>query len=266
MRDFLPAPASGATDGGAPPIKGFNDTSEGRFYSCLAGVAGTQVSCDAGTIDAQKWDAGKFTTALSSRIIQPARHADSLIANWPYLTRLFTTISPAEMTEDPEFLEHDGLPDVRISGSGVRRVTCTGPSGMTLPDGRQVALTPTSTWPGFSNQMPFAERIEEYPSVGAGIVLVDNTERINAQLKLWNDSQGWPPPVASMPSSNPAGGTGGANFPQGQGGVNGSNAIAGGGGGDGCSCKIGSPASRAEGALPLAALLGLMGARRRKRR
>jgi hypothetical protein len=266
LRDYLPAPATlSGSDGGALPAN--PNEVEGRFYSCLAGVPVQPISCDASTIDAQKWDAAKFASALSTRIIEPARHADSLLTSWSYLTRMFTTISPAEMTEDPEFLEQDNLPNVRISGSGsaLRRITCTGASGMTLPDGWQVALTPGAAWPGFTNEMPFAERIEEFPAVGASLVLVDNTERISSQLKAWNDSQGWPPPLVSTPSGSGAAGflgVGGAGL-GGQGGASQDDLAAVGGGGD-CSCRLGSPASRASGAWLLAGVIALM-ARKRKR-
>jgi MYXO-CTERM domain-containing protein len=261
LRDYLPAPS--LTDGGLPP----GPNGEGQFYSCLAGIGLSQVTCDASTIDAQKWDGAKFAAALSSRIIEPARHADSLLTSWKYLTRLFTTISPAEMTEDPEFIEHDGLPNVRIQTNAVRRVTCTGASGMTLPDGRQVALA-GGVWPGFSNTMPSAERIEEFPSVGASLVLVDNAERINSQLKEWNDSQSWPPTMASTPSGTGSGGflgAGGASI-TGQGGAAMNDLTAGGGGSDGCSCRVGSTHARASGAWALAGALALFARRRRRDR
>src|SRR5260370_20754032 len=155
-----------------------------------------------------KWDAAAVAAALSSRNIDPVRAGDALLAAWPYLTRMFTTISPGEMTADPEFWEHDGLPDVRVPGNAVRRITCSNASGMTLPDGRPVALTPQSTWPGFSTDMPFAERIEEFTSrTGTPLVWVDNTELINSKLKAWNDSHGWPPPpVGTGTGSTGAGG------------------------------------------------------------
>jgi MYXO-CTERM domain-containing protein len=114
--------------------------------------------------------------------------------------------------------------------------------------------------------MPYAERIEEFPSVGASIVLVDNTERINSQLKAWNDSQGWPPATPSMPS-----GSGGASMlPGGGTGVGGQGGFAFGndvvsGGGDGCSCSIGQSKGQPSSALVLAGVLALVGARRRKR-
>src|SRR6185503_6902189 len=83
-----------------------------------------------------------------------------------------------------------------------RRIACGGATGMNLPDSRTVALTPTLSWPGFTDEMPWVEKIEELP---AKIVLVDNTARINELLKLWNDSRGWPP---TPPGTGGAGGAG----------------------------------------------------------
>ena len=62
---------------------------------------------------------------------------------------------------------------------------------MTLPDGRLVALPPQQTWPSFSDRMPWAEKIEDLSVSGEPVVLVDNTERINAELLAWNQPQGW---------------------------------------------------------------------------
>jgi hypothetical protein len=274
LREYLPAPTSlTAVDGGTapncsiPPPSGFNDTVEGRFYSNL--------SCYASQIDTGKWNGPAFASDLASRIIDPARHADSLLASWSYLTRMFTTISPAEMTDDPEFQEHDDPSPVRISGTATRRVTCTGSSGMTLPDGMSVALAPQSSWPGFTTDMPWAERIEEFPSAGAPIVLVDNSDRIASQVKLWNDSQGWPPKVPS--GTFGPGGTGGngGSSSIGQSGQAGQGAQAGslyGNGssvasdpGGGCSCS--TLPSRSTSPLPsaLLALAGLFASKRRRR-
>jgi len=184
LREYLPAPAQlpANTDAGTPPA---NDPAaiEGYFYGCL--------SCFSSAINTNKWNGPAFASALASRIVDPARHADQLLANWPYLTRMFTTISPTEMTEDPEFQERDNLRTVTASGSGTLRVTCSGSRAMTLPDGRLVALTGQQTWPTFSERMPWAEKIEDLSVSGEPVVLVDNTERINNELLAWNQPQGW---------------------------------------------------------------------------
>jgi Uncharacterized protein conserved in bacteria (DUF2330) len=202
LRDFVPPPASlSLSDGGVITDPA---TIEGYVYECP--------SCYASQMDTSKWNAPSFATALANRIVNPSRHADSLLATWPYLTRMFTTISPAEMTEDPEFEAMPNLPARPLPNFSVRRIACSGASGMTLPDTRSVALTPMSTWPGFTNDMPWAEKIEELP---AAIVLVDNTARINDLLKLWNDSRGWPP----APGTGGAGGRGGNGGSGGSGGT-----------------------------------------------
>jgi hypothetical protein len=190
LRDFIPTPAMlTVNDGGS--VLTDPTLIEGHIYECP--------SCYASQIDMTRWDGPKFAAALSDRVINPSRHADSLLAQWPYLTRLFTTLSPAEMTEDPEFAVMPNLPTRPLPTLATRRITCAAGSGMTLPDMRSVALTPTASWPGFTSDMPWAEKIEELP---AGIVLVDNIARINELLKLWNDSRGWPP-------SSGTGGSGG---------------------------------------------------------
>jgi len=204
LRDFVPPPTTLTVNDGGSVVTDAA-TIEGYVYGCP--------SCYVSQIDTSKWDAPKFAAALADRVVNPSRHADSLLATWPYLTRMFTTISPAEMTEDPEFEAMPNLPTRSLPGLGARRIACNGASGMTLPDARNVALTPTSTWPGFTSDMPWAEKIEELP---AGIVLVDNTARINDLLKLWNDSRGWPP----APGTGGAGGNGGTG--SGTGGIGGS--------------------------------------------
>src|SRR6185295_17659968 len=95
LREYVPAPATLARDSG-PPITEPTAV-ENNFYACL--------SCYRDQINQSKWNGAAFAAALTSRVIEPARHADALVATWPYLTRMFTTMSPVEMTLDPEFLE-----------------------------------------------------------------------------------------------------------------------------------------------------------------
>jgi MYXO-CTERM domain-containing protein len=277
LREFLPAPATLTLRSEAGTGSTITDpvAVEGYFYGCT--------SCYQDQIDMTAWSAAKFSSALASRIINPARHADALLSAWPYLTRMFTTISPGEMTEDPEFFEHDGLPNVKNSGSAVRRITCSGASGMTLPDNRPVALTPQSAWPGFASDMPWAERIEEFAASGDPLLLVDNTQKINSLLKAWNDSQEWPP-ANSPPGATTVGtGAGGVNATVGSGGVGSSGADTTGTGGaggltgngldpgasttsSGCGCRTSGTHSPAGPLGAGAALFGAIALRRRTRR
>jgi MYXO-CTERM domain-containing protein len=202
-------------------------------------------------IDPTKWSAAGFALDFKDRIEDPGNHAIALLQKWPYLTRLFTTISPSEMTLDPIFLPWPGLPTVAAGQSATRRTTCSGKSVMLLPDGRDVALD-SGQWPVWDSQMPWVETIEEFQADGDVVTLVDNTAAIDQKLLAWNESQGW---------SGGGGNSGsGGNFAAG-----GSPALENdttGVFGDGCACgtRNGSGAG-----ISLLIALGLLGLARRRR-
>jgi MYXO-CTERM domain-containing protein len=245
LREYLPAPAG---------------VMEQDFYANLAAYE-TQ-------IDLTKWDGAAFAADMRSRIIDPGKHARDVLAKYPFLTRMFTTISPAEMTIDPEFVARPDLSNENVTAfqNATRRTTCSGSSAMLLPDGREVALP--GSWPTFSSLMPWAERIEEVPATGPVIVLVDNTDEIDEQLRIWNEANGWPPPEGSGGSN--AGGSGASSS-------GGSGARAGGANGGtngaeddgtrssgGCACGVAGGAPGA-GVLAMLAASTIAFARRRRR-
>ncbi len=233
LHEFLPVP-TGLTDD--------------EFYSNLAGHVAE--------IDLTKWDAALFSQAFKDRIQDPGDHAAKLIAKWPYLTRLFTTISPSEMTLDPIFMPLPGLSTVSQSQQATRRTTCTGQSAMLLPDGHQVALS-AGAWPVWDSQMPWLTKIEEYKSDGTVLTLVDNTDAIDEKLLAWNKSQGWPPKGDNGYAGTGAlgNGTGGGSGGQS---ANDSTGVFGGG----CACETrGGPST----GLGLLIALGLLGFSRRRR-
>ncbi|MBK7584355.1 MAG: DUF2330 domain-containing protein [Myxococcales bacterium] len=229
---------------------------EDDFYTCL--------SCYQAQIDTTKWNAAEFAAAFKLRIIDPAVHAKALLAKWPYLTRLFTTISPSEMTEDPIFRPAPGEPPVAPIQTAVQRITCSGQRGMILPDSREVALDGLA-WPPWDSLMPWVEEIEEYPVGGTKITLVDNTKKIDALLTEWNQKQGWPPSDGSGGSgANGSGGSSGSSGSSGSGGSGGSSGSAKmePAGGGGCGVTTSSPLT---GAVVIGGI-GLLGLLRRRRR
>jgi hypothetical protein len=150
---------------------------EADFYACL--------SCYAGLIDLQAWDAAAFAAAFDERIVAPLQHGQDLLATWPYVTRLYTTISPIEMTVDPMFAENAGLDDVANRNGAERERYCCG-DAMELPGGRRVWMT-GSGWPAWDQEMPWAERIEEFAKGGgAPVVLADHGALIDQELADWN--------------------------------------------------------------------------------
>jgi uncharacterized membrane protein YgcG len=227
MHQYLPVP-SGLTDE--------------VFYGCL--------SCNATFIDANAWNGAAFAADFQTRIVDPGKHAFDLLRRFPFLTRLFTTISPAEMTEDPMFVARPDLttPVVNTSVLATNRRTCDGQQGMILPDGRNVFYS--GTWPTFSSLMPWAERIEEIAATGAPIVLVDNSAAIDDELDKWNRLSSWPP-SASGGSGSGSGGTGGRFGTGGTAFADGSSS----GSQAGCGCVVPGGAQRGGLALLLAAAL-----------
>ena len=157
---------------------------EGEFYSCL--------SCYEGLIDANAWDAAAFAQAIEERIVAPGAHAVAILDAWPTLTRLYTTISPQEMTEDPFFHENASLPAVDLTSQvATRTVTCEGGSSWSLPGGWVVNAD--GSWPTWPATMPAALRIEAIPPEGPPQVEVDNTAAIQDQLAMANAGYEGPP-------------------------------------------------------------------------
>lgn len=145
------------------------------YYACL--------SCYEG--DLESWDAEAFADEVEARIIGPAEHAVDLLATFPYLTRLYTTLSPHEMTLDPVFHENPDLPEV----SNVHRVdrvfTCEGPDYIEFEDGSRLALAASP-----DAEQPAALRVEDVPLRGAPMTVVDREEQVVAARRAWNDAQG----------------------------------------------------------------------------
>lgn len=172
-----------------------------EFFPVPAGVA-PQDFYDApenyaAQIDQEAWDGAAFGASLEERVFAPGRHAADLLNNNGYLTRMYTTISPGEMTADPMFHDNAELEPVERLRQAVQRTLCNGDSIWTLPDGREVYVPAGEPWPDFDAAapmdapMPTAEKIEDVPATGAPMRLTDNTEVINAQLRAYNDGMGW---------------------------------------------------------------------------
>ena len=139
-------------------------------------------------IDLDAWDDLAFTAALVERIIDPGLHAVDLLAAWPKLTRLHTTISPAEMTHDPMFIATPDLPDVDHSRiTTIKQVMCGGDrvfhvdiEGTDTP----LCVPEDGSYPDWST-MPYALRVEQIPAMGPPQVITDNAELIASEFEAW---------------------------------------------------------------------------------
>lgn len=212
------------------------------FYSALSSYEAM--------IDLTAWgDGGGFAKDMLVRVVQPAEHARLLVDTWPYLSRLYTTISPNEMTEDPLFLFNPQLPDVPNNRIASRFIRCDSYSTVTLPDGREVNLGPGASWPSFQDEMPWEEDVEQLPPMGMPQPLIDNTTLIDTLLAAWNEQHKPPPPSEPTTDSSGSSGSSSDSSPQIWGGNEGT-----------CGC---TSDPRPGGLL---GLLGLLALRRRRAR
>ena len=170
--------------------------SPAEFYGALAQHADE--------IDMTQWNLAELAADFKLRIQDPAKHASEIVSKWPYLTRLFTTISPSEMTEDPMFHAHPGLDPVQPLNMAVRRTNCCGASSMDLGDTEIAYDKTTGSWPVWDSAMPFAQRIDEFSLAGDRITLVDNGSKISGQIAAWNteNKQTCFPPGAKKAASD----------------------------------------------------------------
>jgi len=230
--------------------------SEVDFYGCL--------SCYQDSIDMEAWDSAGFATDLQQRIIEPGQHAVEVLEAFPSLTRMYTTMSAGEMTEDPFFYQNPDLPDVDLTNQvATRGVGCDNSAIWTLPDGR-VVYSPDGSWPDFDDEMPWEEEVAEMMSAGAPMVLVSQTANIDTQLAQHNCQYNYPSAEEcgdiGDSGSGGAGETAGDEGGDTEGGSAGQDTALDDDGGCNCSASndAGGPAALAFG------LFGLLGLRRRR--
>jgi hypothetical protein len=82
------------------------------------------------------FDARQLAREVFAEYVAPVREANELFRTFPTLTRLFTTLSPEDMTRDPVFAFNPSLPEVPRVRAGRQQFNCeTGQVRIVTPAG-----------------------------------------------------------------------------------------------------------------------------------
>jgi uncharacterized protein DUF2330 len=150
-----------------------------------------------------------YIAALQAKVVDPMTLVQDLIDAHPEITRMYTTLSPKDMTLDPLFTFNPSLPELSNVHTAKRVIECNpevllaqAPWRIELPQGGVVRGTAAQVgaWPTDLNTLPSNQRILQVGESGSGKVLEDNTSVTASGLSTYN---------ATVPDSSGAGGGGG---------------------------------------------------------
>jgi hypothetical protein len=149
-------------------------------------------SCYSGQV---QFSPGGLFDAMDDGVIASMRVVQDLIDRRPYVTRLYSTLSAADMTVDPVFTMNPDLAEVSNTHTADRIIECNSriyqweaPWRIELPQGSVIRGTPqdVGTWPTAVDSQPANLRVLSLSSSGAGAELENNKAIIDDQLAAYN--------------------------------------------------------------------------------
>lgn len=207
LRRHIPIPVF--EEGGEPIYE------EDEYWSCL-GCFGWPSEEQLASVDLEA-----FLGDFRDEVTDPMADTAELFADALKMTRLYTTMSPHEMTVDPIFDYNTELPDYSNQHNAERVIECSmavrqfeAPWRVELASG-DVVRGEGNLWP-FSvgdERMPANRRILRVGTEGTGAVMTDNGDSIAAALAEHNATVPGPPIfVGGGGSECSAGGSAGFGF------------------------------------------------------
>ena len=124
-------------------------------------------------LNSLEFDPEVFVAELEEIILKPMKEAQEMFDTHPYVTRLFSTVSPEEMNRDPIFGYNENLGDVSHIHEATGEVICNDENIktilLTLPNG-EVMTTGLPDWIGADQP----EEVDDYSDepAAAGITMV----------------------------------------------------------------------------------------------
>ena len=150
------------------------------FYQSYDSYAGyTDGNDDGGVPIDMPFDPSALTDEIDLRVVQPTLAADAIFSAHPYLTRMYTALSPKDMTIDPVFSTNADLGDVPLLHTATVTTPCVGQPWMATGDGFEVQYD--NGLPPNLN-LPASLRVELVRDAGQPETVTDNTQAIKAAL------------------------------------------------------------------------------------
>jgi hypothetical protein len=167
LEKYIPEPQS-LVDAGEPAA---------QFYRTLAAYDYMEPNGDGGT--PQPFFADACSDEIVARILTPLKNTQALLDAHPYLTRLYTRLSPEDMTDDPVFSENPDLPEVpRLHTATVTYPCSNSPPWIDTDQGLSTSYVPSQPLPLLPSQL----RLETLRDSGPPEVEKDNHDVIQDQL------------------------------------------------------------------------------------
>ena len=146
------------------------------------------------------FDAVELTQQLEEKVVVPTRKAAEMFNEHRYLTRMYTTLSPSEMTRDPVFSFNPDLADVTNIHTGRLIYYCglipnddilTTPAVVVTEDGWELSFPHgTGENPWGDVDWPNSHYIQAVREEGPPENVVDNTDAILAAIQAKNGDGG----------------------------------------------------------------------------
>jgi hypothetical protein len=156
--------------------------------------AGVTIDELLGNPDAYRGVAEVDTTVLfrllDENVVKPVADTAALLYKAPYLTRLYSSMSPDEMMVDPAFNYNPDLAQVSNVHLAKQLIQCKptlnqddAPWRIELPQGGVVVGQGRGSWPVAEGSMPANLKVVMLGASGSGTVVEDNSDVIG--MKLW---------------------------------------------------------------------------------
>lgn len=155
--------------------------SGGSFETLVACIAGTGVSCGTLVLEYQ-FDPPSLIDAIERLVVEPAERTEEVIARRPYLTRMFTTLDPDEMTLDPTFTFTSRVGDVSNVRTGTNVTHCRRRDEIVTLEVR-VDDELVEILPWRLSDVPNPVRVVAYDLYGVPTLMRDRTAALRAAIE-----------------------------------------------------------------------------------